>query len=1197
MTDAITDEADEAAARGVRSLAGLALVLVRQWWSQVTALAAASAVVATTIVGAVGVGASLQRGLHDLAIDRLGSIEAAIIADEPFTHQVVTRLAESLATTPASSGRPAAVVPALVMTVSVDATDGGRRAATRATLLACDEPGALGFTGTRSGPGRDRVLVNAPLADALGLEPGAAVVLRIPDRSNVPSDTPLGRRTPASTGRRLTVDEVLPEGGLARFSLRPVQVTAPLAVTSLATARAILRRGDVANVVFAVGSDERTPASRGAIGGTSRAAADWLRDAVRPDLADYGLALEPAGSAHALRLVSRRLVLPGEVDRAAEAVLGPLGGMPSLVFLATALSPAAAGAGGGADQPEADTATTASAARPPAVPYSTVAGVPSTTLPSGALVDDTGTTLALPGPDGIIVDRWLVDDLASQGRPIAVGDALEMRSFLPETLDGHVEEARETLRITGIAAMEGAAVARDLVPEVEGITDEASIADWDPPFPFDRTSVRTSPPDDQDDRYWKAHGATPKVFVALPTARRLAASRFGATTAWHVPRGRVPDVDALRESLAAALRPEALGIRTEPLRATALSAATGSTPFGSLFLALSSFLVVAGLLLEWLLFHLLVAARRRDLGVLSAVGWAPARLATLLVLVGGAAAAAGVVVGTALGPVWAATLLAVLGRAWSTQVSGGTVAAFTAGPPPFAAIWPGAIAAIVLCLVALAWAAWRAGRVAPLSLLRERRDADSRPVHRTGRLAPLLAAASLAGAATSAWYGRGAAWQSAVALFFVAGTLALVGFLTVVRAWLGRVRTAGPPRSLPGLALRGLRWRPGRAFSVAAIVAVAQFLIVAVSSFAVRPPDDPGDRASPTGGWTALATFGEPTSVDPSEPETLGTLGLSAIDESVVRACTIARVRASGGDDASCANLYAAGRPTVLGVGDDFVARGGFRFVAHARRDAAARADSPDNPWTLLESAASAEGPIPAILDQATAQWALKLGGLGATFTIPDGQGRDVTLEIVGLLDASILQGFVIVSDAAFRRLFPERSGYGMALVDAAGVPPDQRARVAPALAAAWADAGVAVEAAVDRLRSLQAVQNTFLAGFQSLGTLGLLLGTAGVAAVQMQNILERRGQLALVRAVGFTAGRLRGLLAIETVLTVGLGLVAGTAAGLLAVSPLIGGAASGTAGPFAWVAATCGLSLVAALVAGLAATTRHAIPERPRSE
>ncbi len=1193
------DEADEsAAARGVRSLAGLAILLVRQWWPQVMALAAASAVVATTIVGAVGVGASLQRGLHDLALERLGAIDAAIIADEPFTDRLVTRLAESLGTTPAASGRPASVVPALVMTVSVDATGGGRRAATRATLLACDDPAALGFTGARSGPARDRVLVNAPLADALGLEPGAAVVLRIPDRSNVPSDTPLGRRAPASTGRRLTVDEVLPEGGLARFSLRPVQVTAPLAVTSLATARAILRRGDVANVVFAVGAADRSAAGRGDAGGSSRAAADWLRGSLRADLADYGFALEPAGSADALRLVSRRLVLPGEVDRAAEAVLGPLGGVPSLVFLANALVPVAAGDRGVADQPDPAAPVTAPATRPPAVPYSTVAGVPATTLPSGGLVDATGTTLAPPGPDGIIVDRWVVDDLAAQGRPVAIGDPIEMRYFLPETLDGRVEETRETLRITGIAAMEGAALARDLVPEVEGITDEASIADWDPPFPFDRTRVRTSPPDDQDDRYWKAHGATPKAFVSLPTARRLAASRFGATTAWHVPRDRVADVDTLRESLAGALRPEALGIRVEPLRAAALAAATGSTPFGSLFLALSSFLVVAGLLLEWLLFHLLVAARRRDLGVLSAVGWAPARLATLLVLVGGAAAAAGVVVGMGLGPVWSAALLAVLGRAWSTGVSGGTVVAFAAGPPPLAAIWPGALAALVLCLAALAWAAWRAGRMAPLVLLRERGDADSSAARRGRRMTPLLAAASLAGAAASAWYGRGAAWQSAVALFFCAGTLALVGLLMVVRAWLGRVRVGGPPRSLAGLALRGLRWRPGRAFSVAAIVAVAQFLIVAVSSFAVRPPEDPGDRGSPTGGWTALATFGEPTSVDPSDPETLATLGLAAIDETVVRACAIARLRSSGGDDASCANLYAAGRPTVLGVGDDFVARGGFRFVAHAHRDpAAARADAPGNPWRLLESAASTERPIPAILDQATAQWALKLGGLGATFTIPDEQGRDVTLEIVGLLDASILQGFVIVSDAAFRRLFPDRSGYGMALIDAAGVPPDERVRVAPALAAAWADAGVAVEATIDRLRSLQAVQNTFLAGFQSLGTLGLLLGTAGVAAVQMQNVLERRGQLALVRAVGFTSGRLRGLLAIETVLTVGLGLVAGTAAGLLAVSPLIGGDASGTRLPFAWVTATCGLSLLAALAAGLAAATRHAIPERPRAE
>ena len=62
-------------------------------------------------------------------------------------------------------------------------------------------------------------------------------------------------------------------------------------------------------------------------------------------------------------------------------------------------------------------------------------------------------------------------------------------------------------------------MAREVVPEVEGITDEASIADWDPPFPFDRRRVRATPPQDQDDRYWKDYGAAPKAFVALATAR------------------------------------------------------------------------------------------------------------------------------------------------------------------------------------------------------------------------------------------------------------------------------------------------------------------------------------------------------------------------------------------------------------------------------------------------------------------------------------------------------------------------------------------------------------------------------------------------------------------------------------------------------------------------------------------------------
>jgi len=413
--------------------------------------------------------------------------------------------------------------------------------------------------------------------------------------------------------------------------------------------------------------------------------------------------------------------------------------------------------------------------------------------------------------------------------------------------------------------------------------------------------------------------------------------------------------------------------------------------------------------------------------------------------------------------------------------------------------------------------------------------------------------------------------------------------------------TSRPLGSLAGLARRGLAHASGRGFAVAAIVALAEFLLVAVSAFTLRPPVDPTDRASATGGWTFLATLGTSTAVDPADPAERAGLGLTAADEKLLEACTIVRVRSSGGDDAACTNLYASLRPTVLGVGTPFIARGGFTFAAHAgARDF--------NPWRLLEPEPVDEplpetAAIPAILDQATAQWALGLGGLGGRFELPDAAGRPVTLELVGLLDGSVLQGFVVVGDRGFRRMFPDESGYAAAFIDAWSLPPGERDRVPAAISTAWADAAPAVEATTARLESLQAVQNTFLAGFQLLGGLGLLLGTAGVAAVQAQGVVERLGGLSLLRAVGFSLGRVRWMLVMETLTVVGLGLAAGAAAGCLAAAPAAAPAGPGfpfaavTTLPLGWIGATSGLSLAVAVVASLAAASRQAIPERPHRD
>lgn len=1139
------------------SLTRLALVLARQWWPQLVALAAACGVVAMTIAGAACVGRSMETGLRNRALGRLGRIEAALVGETFFTIDLAERMRAGSA-----GGGPAAIVSAIVMPVTVSA--GGSTAA--ATLLACNDPAGLGFEPVPPPLAPAGILVNSPLATTLGLVGGEAIVLRLPRRSAVPADSPLGRRTDDSDSRRLRVTTVLPSQGIGSFSLRPVQATGPLVVTSLEVAQAILRRGRVANVVFAAGN----PA-------TGEAAA-WLRESLTPTLADFGLTLEPASTQPpSLRLVSDRLMLPPAADEAIASILAPLGGQPTLALLANALTPLDGG------QP-------ASAS----IPYSILLGISSTALPVGSLEDEAGQLLPLPDDDEILIDRWMADDLAAQGRPVAIGDRLRLAFFKPETVHGQVVETTADLRILGIAAMRGAAVAREVVPDVEGITDEDSVADWDPPFPFDAARVRSTPPHDQDDRYWKTYRATPKAFVSLPTARRLAGSRFGHTTAWLLPAAAVIP-EPLTAQLAAALAPDSLGLRIMPLRAEALAASQGSTPFGSLFLALSSFVIAAGLLLEGLLFSLLVAARRQELGLLAAVGFAPGRIARLLLTIGGLAAGGGVIGGTLLGPLWARALLAWVAAAWTANVDADAGAAFAGGPPAVGTLLAAGAAALVISLAALAVAAWRAAALPPLRLLRggeEQSTADPR-LPRWGTVAVAGLGLTLAGAA--AFAGRAASASSAIGLFFTAGFGGLAGLLALVRLQLAGsagglwYRNHAGLRSLWQLARGNLSFAPARAFSVAAIVATATFLIVAVSGFVQRLPADPEARSSQTGGWTEMISFGTATSVDPTTRETRGSLGLTADQESLLEQCTIIRLRTSDGDDAACTNLYATLRPTVVGVGPDFIDRGGFRFLAHAPLPPAA-----ENPWRLLDRPLET-GEIPAILDQATAQWGLKIGGLGDRFTLPDDRGEPVACRIVGLLEPGILQGRVIVSELDFERMFPTRSGYGMALVDAGRVAAERRGDVGRALAAAWADAGVSLTSATRRLASLQAVQNTFLSGFQVLGTLGLLLGTAGVAAVQLQGVFERIGPLALLRAIGFTLGRVRLMLVLETLMTVLSGLAAGIIAACLAVAPAL------TAGearlPLAWIGITAAATVSAAVLAAALAASRAMIPTRPSQD
>ncbi len=226
---------------------------------------------------------------------------------------------------------------------------------------------------------------------------------------------------------------------------------------------------------------------------------------------------------------------------------------------------------------------------------------------------------------------------------------------------------------------------------------------------------------------------------------------------------------------------------------------------------------------------------------------------------------------------------------------------------------------------------------------------------------------------------------------------------------------------------------------------------------------------------------------------------------------------------------------------------------------------------------------IPAIGDASSIEWAMHKK-VGDTIDYTDEHGQPFKVRIVGAVANSILQGALVIAESDFTRRFPGESGQRCFLIDA---PPNASGRVAATLSRALQDYGLELTPAAQRLAQFNAVQNTYLGTFQVLGGLGLLLGSAGLGIVVLRNVLERRGELAVLLAVGFRRRELQRLVLIEHGALLGIGLGIGMLAAAVAVLPSL--LAPGRHLP--WL--SLGLTLVAVLANGALWTgmaTRYAL-------
>ena len=1073
------------------------------YWRTNLAVIAGVGVAVSVLAGAFLVGGSVRASLRDLALLRLGRVDHVVTSGLFFREA----LADDLLASGAMEAAATDAVPLIALEGFATHQDTGSRAG-GIQVYGVDERfwAFHGLEAEGRVPPPGAMLVSSGLARELGAVVDDTLLVRVQKPSAIPVGSLHGRRDDLGRTMRLRIQQVLASDDLGEFSFRPQQGLSRAVFVSLGRMQRDLGLDRQANtMLLGTGGGATT-------GEDSSAAVATIETALRA-----GTRLDDLGV--------RVRVLDGRGALVVESAAGLLGDDT------VAAARSAAAEAGMADQPILTYLANEIRFGDRLTPYSLVTALDLEALELDEVV------LAATGadPPPIVLNSWTADDLQA-----APGDIVSVQYFQWEEA-GALRTAEAQFRVAGVVALEGLAADQDFAPEYPGITEATNVSDWDPPFPIDLDLVR---PKDED--YWDEHRTAAKGFLPLAVGQDLWRSRWGQVTSLRVvPATGPPEAvaETYRAALRSALDPLASGFVVYPARGLALEAAAGVTDFGAYFTYFSFFLVVSALLLASLFFRLGVEQRLTEIGALRALGFDQARIRRLFWAEGAALSFAGSLLGVA-GAVGYAELIMWGLRTWWVDAVGTTLLTLHVAP---VALGAGVAGGMLAAVLSIAWTLGAVAAATPRALI-----SGSLP-DAAGRRGEESRAAGLARRAPAVLGLLGAAVLAATLAevvgdtegFFGAGLLLLVALLTLAWVLLARQDRQGAAAptawSVSRVGFRNATARPGRSVLCITLIAFAAFIIVAVDAFHKEGGEATADPSSGTGGYPLLAESLLPIVIDLSSEDGRAELGVSAFDDEIFAGAAYARFRVRPGEDASCLNLYQAKDPRLLAPDAAFVAEDRFGFgrtMADTEAEAA-------NPWLLLDRVFD-DGAVPAIADATSLAYALHLS-VGDDIILNRDTDNPTRLRIVAALSDSIFQRELIIGEPHFVRQFPEHEGYRFFLVDA---PADQTVALSAALEDRLADYGFDVTSAPERLAAFHRVENTYLATFQTLGALGLLLGTLGLGTVLLRNVLERRRELALLRAVGYDTGHVSLMVLVENGVLLFGGLGVGTLCALVAIAP-----------------------------------------------
>ena len=1037
------------------------------------------------LTGSLLVGDSVKQTLLNNSELRIGAVKQAVITGERFITQKLTdQIAASL---------PGKDTAGMLFATGIISTPDKKSRVNGVRVYGVNKD--FWKLAGRDAPAGNYLALGKPLADRMNVSLGGRVIVRMEMPGRVSREAPLSGETEEIASVNAPVTDVISAEHMGRFSLVSEQSDSLNVFVPLSVLQEKLNKTGRVNLILSSADKDIQPLIE----------ANWM-------LEDAELYLKRFSDSESV-VFSDRVFISRDVETAVKAAYPESEGV--LSYLVN-------------DFYRVDSR----------VPYSVAVGIgPIAAERLGVNVPESGEMiindwLSLPPSEGglLLNDGDDVDisfyAVTDSRKFVVVGDGKSF-SGEPEPSD------RVSFRVSGSVERDSKVLSGKWVPDFPGLETAQSLATWKSGLPIDTKRIRET-----DELFWDNYKATPKAFISLTHAQELWGNRFGRLTGIHLGE-YVSEGNLLASKLRSNLKLSNLGISVRKLSAETRKSVDGALDFGALFASLSGFLIISSILLVSLLCVFGMQARSSQIGLMGAIGFTPRMIHRLFLCESAIICLAGAAMGVFGGVGYTKLALVALGGVWKGASTGVDFVFHIT----IDSLFSGAFTIFSIALLSIYFAGRKLVAVQSRALLAGSfSESDEIPSSKRKMVLLLGTMLSAGCAMVLVWVGLDFEGEKLAGSFFGAGFFMLLSGIGVFLLMLeGRRFRQRAVSTLSTLALSNLLRNKGRSLSVVGMVSGGVFLVSAVNAFRLVDDFSDSGRETGTGGFQFIGTTSLPVYEDLNNMKIRDKFGLEEFGMSEL---SFVQMRVGkGGEEASCLNLNQASRPRILGVDPtELSGRNAFRFASFEPSN-----NLSDSPWELLQSSQNKTDEIPVIGDKASVMWALKKN-LGDSILYPDGRGGNVELRIVGLIENSILQGNLLMSDSNYKRVFPNEGGYRFFLVDVTGeTSPDE---MSSEIMKSLEGQGMSLEPSDVRLAAYSRVQNTYITIFSVLGGLGTLLGTAGVGIVIARNVIERRRELALMLAIGFRRNLLMVMLLVEhSVLLVG-GVAIGLIAALLTISP-----------------------------------------------